>query len=317
MFDRIKEDIAAVFDRDPAARNPLEVLLTYPGVHAVLLHRIAHQLWTHNHKGIARGVASLSRFLTGIEIHPGAKIGRRLFIDHGMGVVIGETAEIGNDVTLYHGVTLGGTTWQKGKRHPTLADGVVVGAGAKVLGPFTVGKGARIGSNAVVTKTVPEGVTAVGNPARHLTKEMNGETRALSPEELRRKEFATSIGFQPYAASPDASDPMAEALRVVLDHLQANEKRVNQISAAVCAMNPDFCDKKIQPFSASEEAIFKEIRRNCQEHRQAATEAAKPEQHVAAPKTARKPRKKAPAVVAESTPLIHDVTEHSEKSSRH
>ena len=161
MLKQLKEDIQAVFARDPAARNTLEVLTTYPGIHALIMHRVAHELWQKECKGSARLLSSFSRFATGIEIHPGAKIGRRFFIDHGMGVVIGETAEIGDDVTLYHGVTLGGTTWNKGKRHPTLEDGVVVGAGAKILGPFTVGKNSKVGSNAVVTKEVPPNTTAV------------------------------------------------------------------------------------------------------------------------------------------------------------
>ena len=143
MFKQIKEDIASVFDRDPAARNSFEILINYPGVHALIFYRMAHWLWQKELKFLARTLSQLARWFTGIEIHPGAQIGRRFFIDHGMGVVIGETAEIGNDVTLYQGVTLGGTSWQAGKRHPTLEDGVVVGAGAKVLGPFTVGKGAK------------------------------------------------------------------------------------------------------------------------------------------------------------------------------
>jgi serine O-acetyltransferase len=143
LIKQLREDVQSVFSRDPAARNTLEVIINYPGIHAIALHRVAYSLWQSELKGTARAVSTFSRFLTGIEIHPAAKIGRRFFIDHGMGVVIGETAEIGDDVTLYHGVTLGGTTWQKGKRHPTLEDGVVVGAGAKVLGPFTVGKGAQ------------------------------------------------------------------------------------------------------------------------------------------------------------------------------
>ncbi|MGB5008671.1 MAG: serine O-acetyltransferase, partial [Candidatus Dechloromonas phosphoritropha] len=152
MFQHLREDIRAVFDRDPAARSFWEVLTCYPGIHALILHRFAHWLWGYRLRWLARFVAHLSRFFTGIEIHPGAAIGRRFFIDHGMGVVIGETAEIGNDVTLYHGVTLGGTSWNKGKRHPTLEDGVVIGAGAKILGPITVAAGAKVGSNAVVTK---------------------------------------------------------------------------------------------------------------------------------------------------------------------
>lgn len=152
MFKRLREDIQSVFHRDPAARNAFEVLTCYPGMHAIWLHRFAHILWRNGWKWLARLVSNFGRWMTGIEIHPGARIGRRFFIDHGMGIVIGETAEIGNDVTLYQGVTLGGTSWNAGKRHPTLEDGVVVGAGAKVLGPFTVGAGAKIGSNAVVDR---------------------------------------------------------------------------------------------------------------------------------------------------------------------
>src|SRR5690242_13333922 len=174
MFKRLREDIGVVFDRDPAARTTWEVLTCYPGLHALVWHRIVvHPLWRANFRWIARWLAHWSRFLTGIEIHPGATIGRRVFIDHGMGVVIGETAEIGDDSTLYHGVTLGGTSWNKGKRHPTLGKGVVVGAGAKILGPIVVGNGAKVGSNAVVVKDVPDGATAVGIPARILHDEAN------------------------------------------------------------------------------------------------------------------------------------------------
>lgn len=170
MFERLREDIQSVFHRDPAARNAFEVLTCYPGMHAIWLHRLGNALWRRDFKWLARLVSNFGRWLTGIEIHPGATIGRRFFIDHGMGIVIGETAEIGDDVTLYQGVTLGGTSWNKGKRHPTLENGVVVGAGAKVLGPFTVGAGAKIGSNAVVTKAVPAGATAVGIPGRIIVK---------------------------------------------------------------------------------------------------------------------------------------------------
>ena len=159
MFERLREDIACVFDRDPAARNGFEVLTTYPGLHAVLMHRLSHRLWEAGLKWLARFLSNVARLFTGIEIHPGAVIGRRFFIDHGMGVVIGETAVIGDDCTLYHGVTLGGTSWQKGKRHPTLGRDVVVGAGAKVLGPIEIGDGARIGSNAVVVKSIPPAAT--------------------------------------------------------------------------------------------------------------------------------------------------------------
>src|SRR6478672_3770633 len=166
MFTRLREDIRAVFDRDPAARSTWEVLTCYPGMHALWIHRIAHVLWDMRLRWCGRFVSHLGRWLTGIEIHPGATVGRRVFIDHGMGVVIGQTAEIGDDCTLYHGVTLGGTSWNPGKRHPTLGNGVVVGAGAKILGPIVVGDGAKIGSNAVVVKPVPAGATAIGIPAR-------------------------------------------------------------------------------------------------------------------------------------------------------
>lgn len=166
MFSQIRDDINSVFDRDPAARSSLEVLFCYPGLHAVWLHRIAHRFWLLQLFFLGRFISQFSRFVTGIEIHPGAKIGKRFFIDHGMGVVIGETAEIGDDVTIYHGVTLGGVTWDKVKRHPTLEDKVVIGSGAKVLGPFTVGRGARIGSNSVVVKEVPPNATVVGIPGK-------------------------------------------------------------------------------------------------------------------------------------------------------
>src|SRR5215218_5318135 len=166
MFNGLSEEIAVVFERDPAARNTWEVITCYPGFHALLVHRLAHGLWRQRLRWLARMVSHLGRWLTGIEIHPGAQIGRRFFIDHGMGVVIGETADIGDDCTLYHGVTLGGTSWEGGKRHPTLRENVVVGAGAKILGPLVIGKAARIGSNAVVLKDVPAGATVVGIPGR-------------------------------------------------------------------------------------------------------------------------------------------------------
>jgi serine O-acetyltransferase len=174
MFESLKENIACILERDPAARSKLEILTCYPGLHAIMAHRLAHQLWVSHFYWLGRLVSHFSRMLTGIEIHPGAKIGRRVFIDHGFGVVIGETAEIGDDCTIYQGVTLGGTRLYKGtKRHPTLGKGVVVGAGAQVLGGFEVGDGARIGSNAVVVKPVPAGATAVGNPARIIEQEPN------------------------------------------------------------------------------------------------------------------------------------------------
>jgi serine O-acetyltransferase len=170
IFSKIRQDVKAVSERDPAARGALEIVLTYPGLHAVWGHRFTHWLWTHNFKFMGRLVSQLVRFLTGIEIHPGAKIGPGLFIDHGMGVVIGETAEVGCDVTLYHGVTLGGTSLEKGKRHPTLEDGVVIGAGAKVLGAITIGAGSRIGANAVVVKSVPDNSVVVGVPGQVVSR---------------------------------------------------------------------------------------------------------------------------------------------------
>jgi len=166
LLNLIKEDIASVFERDPAARNTLEVLTTYPGVHAIIIHRFSHRLWTGGWRYAARLISFLGRVWTNVDIHPGATIGRRFFIDHGAGVVIGETAEVGNDVTLYHGVTLGGTSWNKGKRHPTLLDGVMVGAGAKILGPIVIGYQARVGANSVVIKDVPNAQTVVGIPGK-------------------------------------------------------------------------------------------------------------------------------------------------------
>jgi serine O-acetyltransferase len=177
MFKRLREDINTVFERDPAARSILEVLLCYPGLHAIWFHRLAHWLWNRNFKLLARIISHFSRWLTGIEIHPGAKIGRRFFIDHGMGVVIGETTEIGNDVTLYHQVTLGGTSTKKGKRHPTIGNNVVIGAGAKVLGPVKVGDNCKIGANSVVIKDVPPNSTVVGIPGKVVRREGMKPTR--------------------------------------------------------------------------------------------------------------------------------------------
>ncbi len=196
MFSRLREDIRCVFDRDPAARSAWEVLTCYPGFHALQLHRFSHTLWRWKLRWLARLSSHVTRFLTGIEIHPGATIGRRVFIDHGMGVVIGETAEIGDDCTLYHGVTLGGVSWNKGKRHPTLGKGVVVGAGAKILGPFEVGDGAKIGSKSVVVKPVPAGATVVGIPARVV--EHGAEVARAA--------------FDAYAVSADLDDPLNKAL---------------------------------------------------------------------------------------------------------
>jgi serine O-acetyltransferase len=221
MFQRLREDISVVFDRDPAARTFFEVLTTYPGLHAILWHRFSHTLWGWKLKWLARLSSHLARWLTGIEIHPGATIGRRVFIDHGMGVVIGETAEIGDDCTLYHGVTLGGTSWQKGKRHPTLEAGVIIGAGAKVLGPITLGAGAKVGSNAVVVKDVPPGATAVGIPARILDAE----------KAKTREETANKLGFSAYGIGADMNDPMVKALHGLIDHSHTTDQRIEWIVA--------------------------------------------------------------------------------------
>lgn len=219
MFDRLKTDIKIIFERDPAARTAWEVLTTYPGLHALLIHRVAQRLWNWELRWLGRFVAHLGRWFTGIEIHPCAIIGERVFIDHGMGVVIGQTAEIGDDCTLYHGVTLGGTSWQKGKRHPTLGKGVVVGAGAKILGPITVGDGAKVGSNAVVVKDVPAGATVVGIPARILDEQTAHA----------REQQAQKIGFSAYALSEDANDPIIKALHGLLDHAAFNDKRMEAV----------------------------------------------------------------------------------------
>ena len=212
MFKNIREDIASVFARDPAARTTFEVLTCYPGLHARVFHRLANTLWHLKLKWLARFTSHFARWLTGIEIHPGATIGRRLFIDHGMGVVIGETAEIGDDVTIYHGVTLGGTSWKEGKRHPTVGNGVVIGAGAKVLGPIHIGDGAKIGSNAVVVKEVPAGATAAGIPARILDEE---------------KKIAH--GFNAYGVGNDQNDPLTKAIHGLLGHSVTVDQRIDFI----------------------------------------------------------------------------------------
>ena len=227
MFKRIKEDIAVVFDRDPAARHALEVLTTYPGVHAVLFHSLSNACWGIGLKWFARFIAHFARWVTGIEIHPGAIIGRRFFIDHGMGVVIGETAEIGDDCTLYHGVTLGGTSWNKGKRHPTLGNNVVIGAGAKVLGPITVADNARIGSNSVVVKDVAQGSTMVGLPAH-----------AVGSAEYDR----ANGRFEAYGHQASADDPIALAIHGLCQQLQAIDSYNRQLAARLEKSGIDISD---------------------------------------------------------------------------
>jgi serine O-acetyltransferase len=210
MFETIRKDIKSVFERDPAARNMLEVILCYPGLHAVWGHRLTHWLWANNLRLLARGFSQLVRGLTGIEIHPGARIGSRLFIDHGMGVVIGETAEVGACVTLYHGVTLGGTSLNKGKRHPTLEDNVVVGAGAKILGAITIGANSRIGANAVVVKSVPPNSVVVGVPGQVVVRSQPRNGRAGPDLEHNR-----------------LPDTIGETLAALVAHVEALEKRLD------------------------------------------------------------------------------------------
>ncbi|MCL7421028.1 MAG: serine O-acetyltransferase [Methylobacter sp.] len=226
MFNRLKEDILCVFERDPAAQSVFEVITAYPGIHAILIHRISHYCWNAGFKWLARFIAHIGRWLTGIEIHPGAQIGRRFFIDHGMGVVIGETAVIGDDCTLYHGVTLGGTTWQKGKRHPTLHNGVVIGAGAKVLGPIEIGQGARVGSNSVVLKPVPAGATIVGIPGHIVDTKVKKAT-------MGRDAIASKMGFDAYGATADMPDPIANAINRMLDHIHVLDEQIETMKKAL------------------------------------------------------------------------------------
>ena len=211
LFGKFREDLSVVFQRDPAARNYFEILTTYPGVHALLMHRLAHFLWSIKLKLIARIFSHLGRILTGIEIHPGAQIGRRFFIDHGMGVVICETAIIGDDCTLYHGVTLGGTTWKKGKRHPTLKNNVVIGAGAKILGPITIGNNSKVGSNAVVVSDIPNDSTAVGIPAKIIE----------SDEKMKK--------FSAYAVEKNNQDPVLQSIDEILKILDKQQKEIKAL----------------------------------------------------------------------------------------
>ncbi|MBT5164730.1 MAG: serine O-acetyltransferase [Candidatus Thioglobus sp.] len=210
---RFIEDIQSVFNRDPAARNTFEIITCYSGVQAMLFYRLTHRLWLLKLKWLARFISMLSRWFTGIEIHPGATIGRRFFIDHGMGVVIGETAEIGDDVTLYHGVTLGGTSWQKGKRHPTLGNNVVIGAGAKILGPITLGDHVRVGSNSVVVKSIEAEKTVVGVPGRVL-----------------KDKTVKSEHFDSYAVGGSEDDPTIKAINSILKHLHDVDSQLHKVS---------------------------------------------------------------------------------------
>lgn len=229
MWQLLKEDVTCVFERDPAARNVFDVLTCYSGVHAILFHRLNHWMWQRGLRWPARFLGNTARWLTGIEIHPGAKIGRRFFVDHGTGVVIGETAEIGNDVTLYQGVTLGGRTLNEGKRHPTLGNNVVVGAGAKILGPFTVEDDARIGSNAVVLEPVPAGATVVGIPGRIVRcKDRDEKCLELVKEKaVQMRQHA----FDAYGVAGETDDPVeiaVESLQQQVAELRAELDRINK-----------------------------------------------------------------------------------------
>ena len=209
------EDVRSVFKRDPAARNVFEILTCYSGVQAVIIYRFTHLLWRYKLYWLARFISTLARWITGIEIHPGAVIGRRFFIDHGMGVVIGETAEIGDDCMMYHGVTLGGTSWDKVKRHPTLKDGVIIGAGAKILGPITLGKNVRVGSNSVVVRSIDDNCTVVGIPGRVLEKKVSDDDQ-----------------FDSYAASTSSSanDPTVQAVNSIIERLADIDEQIANLS---------------------------------------------------------------------------------------
>ncbi|MEX8519122.1 MAG: serine O-acetyltransferase [Leptothrix sp. (in: b-proteobacteria)] len=223
MFSRLREDISCILERDPAARSWFEALTCYPGLHALWMQRVAHWCWRRGLKWLGRFISHWGRFLTGIEIHPGATFGRRVFIDHGMGIVIGEMAEVGDDCTIYQGVTLGGTSLIKGaKRHPTLGKGVIVGAHASVLGGFTVGDGARVGSGAVVTKPVPAGATAVGNPARIIAAQ----------QDAQREAAAAKMGFSAYGIT-QGDDPVAQAMKGLIDNASSHEHQIALLWQAI------------------------------------------------------------------------------------
>ena len=252
MFSRLRSDVQCILDRDPAARSRWEVLTCYPGLHAVLLHRLAHGCWNIGFKWLGRFVSHISRWFTGIEIHPAAKIGDRVFFDHAMGVVVGETAEIGDGCTIYQGVTLGGTSLYKGeKRHPTLGKDVVIGAGAKVLGGFTVGDGAKVGSNAVVTKPVPAGATAVGNPARIIQAETDA----------KREEAASKMGFSAYGVTQN-DDPVSQAMRGLIDNATSQEHQIALLWKAIEQLSSGQAKPDCMPTDAARQEHFEAARIN-------------------------------------------------------
>ncbi|WP_395667691.1 serine O-acetyltransferase [Rhodoferax sp.] len=246
MFSRIRSDIQCILDRDPAARTTWEVITCYPGLHAVVLHRPAHWCWIHGFKWLGRFISHIARFLTGIEIHPGAKLGERVFFDHAMGAVVGETAEIGDGCTIYQGVTLGGTSLYKGaKRHPTLGKDVVVSAGAKVLGGFEVGDGAKIGSNAVVIKPVPAGATAVGIPARIIQSKPGESADVTAPE---RK-------FSAYGITQE-DDPVSQALRGLIDSAAGQDHQIALLWKAIETLSASRLDADCMPIDAARKECF-------------------------------------------------------------
>ncbi|MEY4726585.1 MAG: hypothetical protein RLZ36_1212 [Pseudomonadota bacterium] len=252
MFSRLRSDVQCILDRDPAARSWWEVLTCYPGLHAVMLHRVAHACWNVGLKWLGRFISHLSRWFTGIEIHPAAKIGDRVFIDHGMGIVMGETVEIGDGCTIYQGVTLGGTSLYKGeKRHPTLGKDVVIGAGAKVLGGFTVGDGAKVGSNAVVTKPVPAGATAVGNPARIIQAETDA----------KREEAASKMGFSAYGVTQN-DDPVSQAMRGLIDNAASQEHQIALLWKAIEQLSAGQSAPDCVPTDAARKEHFEAARIN-------------------------------------------------------
>ena len=252
MFSRLRSDVQCILDRDPAARSRWEVLTCYPGLHAVLLHRLAHGCWNIGFKWLGRFISHISRWFTGIEIHPAAKIGDRVFFDHAMGVVVGETAEIGDGCTIYQGVTLGGTSLYKGeKRHPTLGKDVVIGAGAKVLGGFTVGDGAKVGSNAVVTKPVPAGATAVGNPARIIQAETDA----------KREEAASKMGFSAYGVT-QTDDPVSQAMRGLIDNATSQEHQIALLWKAIEQLSAGHAKPDCMPTDAARQEHFEAARIN-------------------------------------------------------
>ena len=266
VIARLKDDIASIYHRDPAANGTIEILFNYPGMQAIWIHRVSNKLWVRNWRLSARCLSTFSRWLTGVEIHPGATIGDRFFIDHGMGVVIGETANIGNDCTLYHGVTLGGTTWQAGKRHPTLGNNVVIGAGAKILGPITMNDGARVGSNSVVVKDVPADTTVVGIPGR-VVATPSAQSKETSE---RRTEMAKKYGFDAYAVSPDNPDPVANAIGQMLDHMHLMDSKVQEVRQAVQTLGGSVCTEKlpeldVEDFSEAELAAAQKRQKSIDE----------------------------------------------------